>query len=84
MTAFAEPMVRDELEGMAAGLCAKYPQRSRSEVESVVAAAYAELSANARVTAHLSPLTLNRSRRLLAFTPSDGHGEPRATVRRPK
>lgn len=84
MTAFAEPMVHDELEGVASTLCTKFPQRSRSEVESVVATVYAELAANAKVSAHLIPLTLNRSRRLLASMPSDGHGEPPASVRRPK
>lgn len=65
MTAFAEPMVRDELDGVIVTLCAKYPRHSRSEIEDVVAAVYAGLAAKATVTAHLIPLTLNRSRRLL-------------------
>ncbi|MEO3756898.1 hypothetical protein ABGB19_01215 [Mycobacterium sp. B14F4] len=66
MTTFAEPMVHDELEAVVSNLCTRFPGRSRSEVESVVAAVYADLVAQARVTAHLIPLTQNKSRRLLA------------------
>ena len=66
MTVFAEPVLRDELDGVMSALCAKFPHRSRSDIEKVVAAVYAQLARNARVTAHLIPLTLNRSRRLLS------------------
>lgn len=70
MTPSAGPMVHDELEGVVAGLCARFPSRPRTEVESVVAEVYAELASNATVTAHLIPLTLNRSRHRL----NDGSG----------
>ena len=66
MTTFAAPMVRDELDGVVSALCARFPARTRVDIEKVVASEYAKLAANATVTAHLIPLTLNRSRRLLA------------------
>ena len=62
-------MVRDELGAVVSALCARFPDRSRSDVERVVADVYARLVASATVTAHLIPLTLNRSRRLLDSTP---------------
>jgi hypothetical protein len=65
MTTFAEPLVHDELDSVVSTLCARNPDHARSEVEAVVAEVYAELAAGATVTAHLIPLTLNRSRRLL-------------------
>jgi len=40
-------------------------------VERVVADVYARLVASATVTAHLIPLTLNRSRRVLGSTPME-------------
>lgn len=70
MTTFAAPLVRDELDSVVSTLCTRLPDRTRSEVEAVVAAVYAELAAGATVTAHLIPLTLNRSRRLLSSGPS--------------
>jgi hypothetical protein len=72
MTAFAKPMVHDELASVVAALHARFPTRSKSEVEDVVSSAYADLISGATVTAHLIPLTLNRSRRLL----SDEHRGP--------
>ena len=68
MTAIQETMVRDELVAVVSALCARFPDRSRSDVERVVADVYGRLVASARVTAHLIPLTLNRSRRLLDST----------------
>ena len=65
MTAFAEPMVHDELEGVVSALCVKFSDRSRREIEDVVAGVYASLAGKATVTTHLIPLTLNRSRTLL-------------------
>ena len=65
MTTLAEPMVHDELERVVVALCGRFPDRPRSEIQSVVAKVYAELAATATVSAHLIPLTLNRSRRLL-------------------
>jgi hypothetical protein len=69
MTPDKGPMVRDELGAVASALCARFPDRSRSDVERVVAGVYARLVAGATVTAHLIPLTLNRSRRLLDSIP---------------
>ncbi|WP_123024452.1 three-helix bundle dimerization domain-containing protein [Mycolicibacterium stellerae] len=66
MTTFAEPMVHDELNGVVSALCARFPGRPRGEIETVVAKVYAELASSATITAHLIPLTLNRSRRLLS------------------
>jgi hypothetical protein len=66
MTVMATPMTTDELAAVVLALRQKFPQLPAAEVETVVARVYAELAAAARVTAHLIPLTLNRSRRLLA------------------
>jgi hypothetical protein len=66
MTAFADPMVHDELMSVVSTLCARFPNRSSSEIAEVVAKVHAELTKNATVTSHLIPLTLNRSRRLLS------------------
>jgi hypothetical protein len=66
MTAFADPMVHDELMGVVSTLSARFQNRSRDEIEGVVAKVHAELAKNATVTSHLIPLTLNRSRRLLS------------------
>jgi hypothetical protein len=65
MTTSVGPMVHDELQGVVSALCLRFPTRGRSEVESVVADVYEQLVANATITAHLIPLTLNRSRRVL-------------------
>ena len=81
MTTFAAPMVRDELDSVVAALCARFPTRPRIDIENIVAAEYAALAANAAVTAHLIPLTLNRSRRLLARGAEVTAGE--IGVRRP-
>jgi hypothetical protein len=62
-------MVRAELGAVVSALCARFPDRSRNDVGRVVADVYARLVASATVTAHLIPLTLNRSRRLLDSTP---------------
>ena len=66
MTTFAAPLVHDELDSVVSTLCTRFPDRARIEVEAVVAEVYAELAARATVTAHLIPLTLNRSRQLLS------------------
>ena len=66
MTAFADPMVHDELMGVVSTLSTRFPNRARDEIEDVVAKVHAELTKNASVTSHLIPLTLNRSRRLLS------------------
>ena len=71
MTTFAAPLVYDELDSVVSTLCTRLPGRTRSDIEAVVAAVYAELAAGATVTAHLIPLTLNRSRRLLSSGPKE-------------
>jgi hypothetical protein len=71
MTTDKGSMVRDELGAVVSALCARFPDRSRGDVERVVADVYARLIASATVTAHLIPLTLNRSRRLLGSTPME-------------
>jgi hypothetical protein len=86
MTTFATPMVHDELDGIVSTLCKRFPDRARVEIEAVVTAVYAELAAGASVTAHLIPLTLNRSRRLLnsrGNPPSGGALPTLALDRRP-
>ena len=66
MVTTSGPMVHDELEAVVSALCVKFPTRSRREVESVVSDVYRQLAATATITAHLIPLTLNRSRRVLS------------------
>lgn len=72
--AMAQPLVSDELESVVSMLCARHPQRSRAEVQSLVADAYQKLCGDARIHAHLIPLTLNRCRRVLS---SDQAGRPK-------
>ena len=79
MTAFADPMVHDELMGVVATLSARFPNRSRDEIEHVVAKVHAELTEHATVTSHLIPLTLNRSRRLLSQQVIDECPSPTGT-----
>ena len=62
-------MIHDELNGLVSALCAKFPGRSRDEIETVVFDVYEQLAMGATITAHLIPLTLNRSRRLLSGMP---------------
>jgi hypothetical protein len=65
MSAPARSLLDDELDGVVSAPCARFPTRPRSEIESVVTDVYEQLAANASITAHLIPLTLNRSRRVL-------------------
>ena len=58
-------MVEDELDGIVSAVCAKFPSRPRAAIEGLVSQAYRDLRARATVTAHLIPLTLNRSLRLM-------------------
>lgn len=60
------PAVHDELDRTATMLMARFPDRRRDEIASVVAHTYRRLAARARITTHLIPLTLNISRRVLA------------------
>jgi hypothetical protein len=65
MSAPSRSLLDDELESVVSNLCARFPARQRSDVEDVVTDVYGQLVASATITAHLIPLTLNRSRRLL-------------------
>jgi hypothetical protein len=60
------PMVQDELQAIVSMLCTRFPERNPGDVELLVTDVYQRLSGDARVRAHLIPLTLNRCRRLLA------------------
>lgn len=72
-------MDRDELGDVIAEVQATFPERPREEVEDVVRGAYRHLACTATVTAHLIPLTLNRSMRLMRIQrnrhPANGPGE---------
>lgn len=61
----ASRMESDELDGIVSAVCARYPDCPRSDVETLVTDAFQYLKAGASVTAHLIPLTLNRSLRLM-------------------
>lgn len=62
----SQRLVGDELDGLVSTLSARFPEFRRSEIGGVVAAVYAGLVAQARISTHLIPLTLNLSRRLLS------------------
>ncbi|WP_369832292.1 three-helix bundle dimerization domain-containing protein [Mycobacterium sp. AT1] len=64
--ALAQPLVRDELGSVVAMLCARFPERTPREIERLVNDSYQRLWENARIHAHLIPLTVNRCRRLLS------------------
>jgi len=63
--ALAQPLVRDELQTVVSMLCARFPECSQVDVEWLVTDVYRRLSENARIHAHLIPLTLNRCRQVL-------------------
>lgn len=77
-------LIADELESVVCAVCAKYPQRPQSEVEAVVLQSYRYLAERATVQAHLIPLTLNRSLRIMCASTQgagsrsggDSHGWP--------
>jgi len=64
--ALAQPLVCDELQTVVSMLCARFPERGRVDVEWLVTDVYQRLSTNARIHAHLIPLTLNQCRRILS------------------
>ncbi len=64
-TGHIRAMDRDELGDVIAEVQAKFPEQPREDVEDVVRGAYRDLACTATVTAHLIPLTLNRSMRLM-------------------
>jgi len=55
-----------ELDAVVSMLVTRFPGHPREEVASVVGEVYRGLVSNAKVTAHLIPLTFNRSREQLA------------------
>ncbi|WP_286274346.1 hypothetical protein [Mycobacterium antarcticum] len=61
----ATRMETDELAGIISAVCARFPGSPRADVETLVEGAFRHLKAGATVTAHLIPLTLNRSLRLM-------------------
>ena len=69
MSAPAPSLVNDELRGVVSALCSRFPGHPRSEIQRIVADVHGQLAANATITAHLIPLTLNRSRRVLEAMP---------------
>jgi hypothetical protein len=71
----AGSLTRDELRTVVSMLCARFPERSRAEVEGLVTDSYQRLSDDARIRAHLIPLTLNRCRRLLSEGRRAGQGD---------
>lgn len=81
--ALAQPLVRAELGSVVAMLCARFPDRTPREIERLVNDSYQRLSENARIHAHLIPLTVNRCRRLLSGQASarSGRHVPLASVR---
>jgi hypothetical protein len=58
-------MVEDELGAVVAAVCARFPDHALAEVADLVSQSYRHLQVGATVTAHLIPLTLNRSLRLM-------------------
>jgi hypothetical protein len=62
----AQPMMCDELHGVVSMLCVRFPERDPVEVERLVTDVFQVLSEDARIRAHLIPLTLNRCRRTLS------------------
>lgn len=58
-------LLRDELDGVVSMLAARFPGQSRTEIAQLVTTTHHRLAVDARITAHLIPLTLNVSRRAL-------------------
>ncbi len=58
-------LLRDELDGLVSMLATRFPGHSRMEITQLVTTTYHRLAADARIRAHLIPLTLNVSRRTL-------------------
>lgn len=67
--------VADELESMIQMFGEKFPDQSESAIARLVNDVYNRLSAEATVTAHLIPLTMNRCQRTLErqrYSTTDG------------
>lgn len=58
-------LIEGELDAVVDTVCAKYPQCRRAEAADVVLQSYRCLAERATVRAHLIPLTLNRSLRMM-------------------
>lgn len=61
-------LVTDELRSIIEMMCVRHPDVSRDTVAALVHQVYQELAAQARVTTHLIPLTVNRCRKRLTET----------------
>lgn len=64
-------MDRDELSDVITAVHSTFTDRTHDEVGEVVRGAYQHLARNATVTAHLIPLTLNRSMRLMRIAQNE-------------
>ncbi|MEV3901483.1 hypothetical protein AB0K11_04095 [Mycobacterium sp. NPDC050551] len=65
VAALPSRLVRDELTGVVDAVCARYPNWDRTAVQDLVSRVYSDLLERATVTAHLIPLTLNKTLRLM-------------------
>lgn len=75
----ATQMDLDELRRVVDTISAEYPYHPRGDIERLVVDAYQHLAANAKITSHLIPLTLNRSLRLMRSIGRHPSGPPTAT-----
>ena len=58
-------LVTDELHSVVDMLCVRHPDVARDKIHTLVHEVYEELAAQARITTHLIPLTVNRCRKRL-------------------
>lgn len=63
-------LVTDELASVVVTLAPQFPDRSEAEIRAVVGQTYQRLASQAKVTAHLIPLTHNRARAALDSNPA--------------
>lgn len=75
----ARQMELDELRRVVDTISAQYSHHPRGDIERLVVDAYQHLAANAKITSHLIPLTLNRSLRLMRSVERHLSGPPTAT-----
>ncbi|CAN5885957.1 hypothetical protein BH10ACT9_BH10ACT9_28130 [soil metagenome] len=73
-------LVEDELDAVASAVHEKYPLCPRAEVTAVVLQSYRYLAEHATIRAHLIPLTLNRSLRMMRASAQDVTPDPNRDV----
>lgn len=61
----AAPLIHDELDRIIDMLAVRFPSSEHEEIALAVYHNYRRIAAGARITAHLIPLTLNATRRML-------------------